>query len=242
MGVSYSVGGSGVNGPADAVAVLNATGPAVALRRDRVGSGANRPPALVGTLTDRDLTLPGTLDVDVSEAFADPDGDPLIYAVSSSEPRVVTVSAAGARVTLTAVSAGTATIRVTATDAGGLSAAHEFTVTVEATVRAPFTDDRLVPGVTPIRAVHFIELRRRIDALRSTAGLAPFPWTDPELRVGVTPVRLTHLTELRTALAAAYTSAGRSVPRWTDPAPARGATPIRAVHVTELRAAVVALE
>lgn len=45
---------------------------------------------------------------------------------------VVTALVAGARVTLTAVDAGTATIRVT--DPGGLSATQSFTVTVSTTV------------------------------------------------------------------------------------------------------------
>ena len=204
----------------------------------------NRAPVTVGTLPDVRLPeLHAALDVDVSPAFDDPDGDPLTYAVSSSVPQVVAVSAAGARVTLTARSVGTATVRVTATDPDGLSAAQSFMVTVTMPiVRAPFTDDPLRPGVTPVRAVHFTELRDRINALRVANGLGRFRWTDPALRAGATGVRLVHLRELRLALAAAYTAAGRPVPRWTDPGPVAGTTPIRAVHLTELRAAVVALE
>ena len=237
LGIPFGKG-SGVTGPADAAAVLNATGPAVALWRDRPA----RPPAASGTLPDRALTLPGTLTVDVSPAFVDPDGDPLSYTVSSSAPDVVTVLAAGARVTLTAVSVGTATIRVTANDPGGLSATHSFTVTVSTAATGRFTDDPIRPGVTPVRAIHLTELRARIDSLREAAGLGRFRWTDPVLRAGVTRVRLVHLMELRSALAAVYAAAGRSVPPWTDPAPAAGTTPIRAAHLTELRAAVVALE
>ena len=436
LGIPFGVGGSGLTGPADAVSVLNAMGgPAVAWWRERP-AGANRPPEAAGPLPDRELTQDGMLDLDVSPAFADPDGDALSYTVSSSSPDVVTVMASGARVTLTAVGAGTATIRVTATDPGGLSATQLFTVTVPVapnrspqpvgrlspltlgvdetavtvdvsgafrdpdgdtltygarssapgiasvvvfgsavlvtpagegtatvtvtatdaggsnttatqafvvtvsppanrppvavgtlapltiavdeasvtvevsgafrdpdgdrltyaatssspavataavsgstvrvtpmapgtaavtvtatdtggsntpatqtfavTVPRPFTDHPLVPGVTPVKAVHFTELRARIDVLRREAGLAPFSWTDRVLTAGVTPVRLAHLLELREALGEAYAAAGRSAPRWTDAAPAggatRGATPIRAVHLMELRAAVVALE
>ena len=241
LGVPYGTDETGVAGPADAAAVLNATGPAVAAWRDRP-DGANRPPAAAGTLPDRALNLPGTLDVDVSAAFVDPDGDALTYAVSSSAPSVVTVSAAGARVTLTAVSAGTATIRVTAMDRGGLSAAQAFTVLVWTGATGRFTDDPIRPGVTPVRAIHFTELRAHIDSLREAVGLVRFRWTDPVLRAGVTRVRLVHLMELRSALAAAYAAAGRSVPPWTDPAPVARTTSIRAVHLMELRAAVVALE
>ena len=183
----------------------------------------------------------GTLDVDVSQAFADPDGDALTYAVSSSAPRVVSVLAAGARVTLTAVAEGTATIRVTASDPGGLTVTQTFSVRVGGS-SAPFTDPEIVPGVTPVRAVHFTELRTRIDGLRTATGLGRFAWTDAVLTPGVTPVRLEHLLELRSALTAAYTAAGRPAPRWADAAPVGGTTPIRAAHLMELRAVVLALE
>ena len=243
LGVPFGVGAAGVTGPADAAAVLNATGPAVALWRDRV-SRTNRPPEATGTLPDRRLTgLSSTLEMDVSQAFVDPDGDVLTYRVASSSPAVVAVFAAGARVTLTAVGEGTAGVTVTATDPGGLSASQSFAVTVGSSGTATsFTDDPIVPGVTPIRAIHFTELRQRIDALRAAAGLARVSWTDSVLRPGGTPVRLVHVLELRVALAAAYTAAGRAAPRWTDPSPTGGTTPVRAAHLTELRAAVVTLE
>ena len=237
LGVPYGTGGLGAGGAADAAAVLEVAGPAVAGLRDRP-PGANRPPAAAGTLPDLRLTLPGALDVDVSPAFVDPDGDALTYTVSSSAPDVATVLAAGARVTVTAVAPGRAVIEVSATDPDGLSASQAFRVRVT----APFTDDPIRPGATPVRAVHFTELRARIDMLRREAGLGRFRWTDPELRAGVTPVRLAHLLELRAAVAGAYGAAGQAEPRWTEVAPVSGATPIRAVHLTELRAAVMALE
>ena len=200
---------------------------------------ANRPPEAVGVLPPVTLGVDDSaVTVDVGSAFRDPDGDVLTCRASSSAPHVVTARAAGARVTLAAVDAGTATVEVTATDPDGLSAVQSFRVRVT----APFTDDPIVPGETPVRAVHFTELRARIDVLRQEAGLAPFGWTDPVLRAGVTRVRLTHLLELRSALAAAYAAAERPAPRWTDASPAAESTPIRAAHVTELRAAVLALE
>ena len=143
-------------------------------------------------------------------------------------------------VSLLAEAEGVATIRVTATDPGGLTANQSFTVSVGAPL--PFTDDPIVPGVTLVRAVHFTELRTRIDGVRAAAWLDPFGWTDPVLKAGVTTVRLVHLLELRSALAAAYAAAGRPAPRWTDATPVGRTTPIRAVHLMELRAAVLALE
>ena len=111
------------------------------------------------------------------------------------------------------------------------------------TAPQPFTDHPLVPGVTPVKAVHFTQLRTRIDELRAAEGLPRFAWTDPVLSAGVTRVRLYHLMELRFALEAAYAVAGRPAPPWTDAAPpVEGRTPIRAAHLMELRAAVIALQ
>ena len=142
--------------------VIRRLGCALTVARVDRPAVANRPAAASGTLPDRALTLPGTLTVDVSPAFVDPDGDRLTYTVSSSAPQVVTVLAAGPRVTLTAVGGGRATIRVTATDPGGLSATQAFTVTVAS--RSPFTDDPIVAGVTPVRLVHLLELREALGA------------------------------------------------------------------------------
>lgn len=127
-------------------------------------------------------------------------------------------------------------------DIGGTAGAQSLAVTAEAADGAPFTDDPLVAGVTPVRAVHFEELRRRIDALRGRAALPAFAWTDAVLTPGVTPVRWVHVTELRVALDAAYVVTRRPSPAWEDAVVTAGATPIRAGHVNELRAAVVALE
>ena len=112
---------------------------------------------------------------------------------------------------------------------------------VELSAPAPFTNQPLRPGVTPVRAVHFRELRERIGRLREGAGLPPFAWTDPVLTPGVSPVRRVHLEELRTALAEVYAAAGRAAPINTDTALPAG-TVVRAAHITELRMAIWALE
>ena len=206
-------------------------------------SGGNRPPEPVGALPPLTLGIDGpSVAVEVGGAFRDRDGDALTYGAGSSVPAVAAVTVLGSTVTVMPTGEGTATIRVTATDPGGLSAVQAFRVTVGATSGVPFTDDPIVPGLTPVRAVHFTELRTRIDGLRTAAGLGRFAWTDPVLTPGVTRVRLVHLLQMRSALAAAYTAAGRPAPRWADAAPVGGTTPIRAAHLMELRAAVLALE
>ena len=110
--------------------------------------------------------------------------------------------------------------------------------------RAPlqFTDDPLVPGTTVIRALHVLELRSRIDAVRVARGLVAFTWTDPTLTPGATIIKAQHVIDLRSALAAAYVAAALTPPTYTDAILTTGTTSPRAVHIAELRAAVLAIE
>ena len=131
LGIAFGAG-SGVTGSSDAVVVLDAMAPAVAAWRDRPADASNRPPVVAGTLPDRRMASAGAvLDVDVSQAFDDPDGDALTYKALSAEPWLVRARAAGAVVTLTGVAEGAATIWVAATDTGGLSVSQSLSVTVE---------------------------------------------------------------------------------------------------------------
>ena len=178
--------------------------------------------------------------VDVASAFRDPEGDPLTYRVASSAPAVATAVVAGSQAAVTPVSEGRATVTVTATDTGGLSAMQQFAVAV--VVSSTFTDHPLRPGTTPIKAVHFHELRERIAALRVRSGLPVVGWTDPTLVAGVTPVKRVHLTELRSALDAAYDAVRRPRPAYTDAVVAAGVTADKAGHIMELRSAILLLE
>ena len=137
-----------------------------------------------------------------------------------------------------ALDAGAYTVEAT-TRHGGVTG--PFTLTLHAEITgAPivFTDDPVEAGVTPVRAVHFTELRGAIDQLRGAHGLAAFAWTDPGLAAGA-PVRAIHATELRTALREAYAAAGR--PPGFSAEPVLSGWQIQAWHVNELRRAVQAL-
>lgn len=109
------------------------------------------------------------------------------------------------------------------------------------TAVAPFTDDPLVPGSTPMKAVHINELRARINALRIANGLEAFLFADSPLTASSTTIQAIHITQLRTALAEAYTAAEIEIPSYTDPGLTAAMT-IKAIHISDLRAAVVALE
>ena len=103
----------------------------------------------------------------------------------------------------------------------------------------PFTDSPLVAGVTAVKRVHLMELRTRINALRSKyGGLPAFSFTDATITAGVTRVKALHIGELREALAPAYLAAtGTAATYTTDPSAL-----IRAADLSELRERVLAIE
>jgi uncharacterized protein YjdB len=95
------------------------------------GGGGNRPPAAVGSISDRSVNVGDDVSVnDVSPYFSDPDGDALTYTARSSDTGVATASVSGSTVTVSGVAEGSATVTVTATDPGGLYATQSFDVTI----------------------------------------------------------------------------------------------------------------
>ncbi len=68
--------------------------------------------------------------IDLSTVFSDPNGDALEYEVASSDTDVATAVLSGTKLTVTPKGKGDATVTVTATDPGGLSAQDEFEVDV----------------------------------------------------------------------------------------------------------------
>ena len=98
---------------------------------------ANRAPEAVGTIPAQTMSVDGTVTVDLSAFFTDPDGNELSYEAESSDDAVVAADVSGSSLTITALAAGTATLTVTATDPGGLSATQSAGVTVTAANQAP---------------------------------------------------------------------------------------------------------
>ena len=94
------------------------------------GCSEAREPVAVGTVPAVNLFLGDTGVVAASGYFTDPDGDPLSYGAVSSDGGVVAVSVSGDTVRLAAAGRGSATVAVTATDPGGLSAEQSVPVTV----------------------------------------------------------------------------------------------------------------
>lgn len=86
----------------------------------------NRGPVALGVIEGQVMRRGETRLIDLAPWFADPDGEPLRYASSSSSPGAVAATTSGAALRLSAVGAGRATITVTARDPDGLTATHTF--------------------------------------------------------------------------------------------------------------------
>ena len=90
----------------------------------------NRAPVAVGTIAAQRVTIGGSpVVLSIADNFSDPDGDSLTYFVASTDDSVAVVSASGAVVSITAVSVGTTTATVMASD-GDLGASQAIDITV----------------------------------------------------------------------------------------------------------------
>lgn len=90
----------------------------------------NRSPQPTGSIPAVTVGAGESVEVHLSEYFADPDGDALAYAARSSDRAVATVGVENELAIVTAVAPGTITITVTATDVDGATATQTFEVTV----------------------------------------------------------------------------------------------------------------
>ena len=104
----------------------------------------NRPPGVTAVLPDLTMLVGETAAIELTAHFSDPDGDALSFAVESDDPAVATATVAAGTLTVVAAGQGTTDVVVTATDPGGLSTSHDFTVTVPN--RPPVVADS-IPGL-----------------------------------------------------------------------------------------------
>ena len=95
----------------------------------------SRPPEIGLRIPPARLIPDGVARRDVSEYFTEPDGQELTCSAMSSDDAIVSPSISNVTLSLAGGTAGVATITVTATDPGGLSASQEFMATVVEPVR-----------------------------------------------------------------------------------------------------------
>ena len=103
----------------------------------------NEAPVAVGEFPPLTLPIGELFADDVTKYFSDPDDDPLSFSVRSSNVAAASAEINEDTVTVTARAEGTATIRITASDPGGLTAQQEIGVTVKFPNRAPEVADTL---------------------------------------------------------------------------------------------------
>ena len=99
----------------------------------------NRAPTAAAAIPDQTLIEGQTVSADIAGAFTDPDGDALNYAATSSDAGIAAASLSGTELSVTGVAAGAASITLTATDPGGLSASQSFAVEVMAATATRLT-------------------------------------------------------------------------------------------------------
>ena len=128
-----------------AVMAIDPDGASASHLVDVTVQAANNAPVVDEEIADMTLTEGDTVAFDVAGNFSDPDGDVLTFTAESDDASVAAVSVAGSLVTVVGASPGTATITVTATDPGDLSASSAFTATVEKANQAPVAVGQIPP-------------------------------------------------------------------------------------------------
>ena len=167
-------------------------------------TNVNERPVVDSEIADRTMTAGTATTIDLSAHFNDPDGDTLIYTATSAPTGVATTSVSGSTLSLAAVSAGSATITVTAADRplrhpDRLAATRSFTVTViqplPTITIARHTDTP--PSVTEGTEVRFV----------LTASFAPAANLDVNVRVTQTGLFLAAATSSQETIAMGTTTA-----------------------------------
>ena len=152
----------------------------------------NRGPVASDSIPAQTLSKRETVPLDLTRHFSDPDGDVLQYEIESTDTLVATATVAATMLTVRAGVKGQATLAVTATDPGGLSARQSFAVTVlnrAPTVTTPILPQTIFrgPPQTVDLAVHFSDPDG--DTL-SYSAVSSNPWV-VRVRVGGSNVILT---------------------------------------------------
>ncbi|WP_162848374.1 S-layer homology domain-containing protein [Paenibacillus nanensis] len=90
----------------------------------------NRSPQTLTPLPDRKASIGTNLQIDLSNAFQDPDGDTLAFEASSQNASSAAAAASGSALTVTPLAEGPVSVTVTAKDGKGGAASQTFTVNV----------------------------------------------------------------------------------------------------------------
>ncbi len=140
---------TGLSNPATTGSPGTTTGPV----SSGSSSSSNRAPVLTSTLKDIVATeQSANRIIELNSYFSDPDGDTLTFSASSSKSLIAKTAVSSGKLTISMLSAGTATITVAANDGRGKRVNTTFKVTVNGNpVVTPVADQKLTmeqPGVS----------------------------------------------------------------------------------------------
>jgi hypothetical protein len=131
--------------------------------------------------------------------------------------------------TVTAVNAYLYRVRA-ADAAGNLSA----TSNLDLATAIVFDDDPFLaaPTLTPVKALHLVQLRQAVNAARAAANLPAATWSQDPVQQNVTLIKANDIEELRTALDQALGVLQLPTGGYTD-SPLSGQ--FKKIHIQELR-------
>ena len=136
----------------------------------------NRAPRPLGSIPAHTIEVGQSATVNAGPYFTDPDGDVLTFSASSSDVGIATAEVFGEVIEFSGVSAGQATITVTATDPWGLSATLGLQVTVTAGETGSFHIDlRFATSMTATQRAAFESARARWMAILADTELPDMP-------------------------------------------------------------------
>ncbi len=147
----------------------------------------NDGPAAVGAIPDQLLDEGADgVTLDLTPFFTDIDGDPLAFSAETSNADVVTAAVSGAALVLLPVAYGDATVTVTATDPGGLTASQRVAVGVSDRAARAVLNDAFAAMARSYLSSARMTLERRVAP--GAHGAAAATGRQSGLRVGGRPV------------------------------------------------------
>ena len=135
--VTAAISGTNVvldgEGEGEATVTVTATDPGGLSATQSIDVTVDRAPVVDNPIEDIEDATPNEIYATyLPDVFSDPDDDQLTWTATSSDDTVAETEISGDTIIVTAVAVGSATVSVTATDPGGLSATDTFEVTVVA--------------------------------------------------------------------------------------------------------------